>query len=203
MNNPEDPSAKTERRDAAENRQRILEAAQRLFEQYGVEQVSMNQIANEAGIGTGTLYRRYKNKGDLCLYLLKDNLAKFFNDIDQYLRHHTTDEPRQRLREVLRFFIYFRDKNFQLLTEVEVSTFDNKSHAIMVTPVYHRMHEIIVKLLSQITVSEPNEPNNVFKADMLLYALLNSDSYVFQRDIRGYSPEMFLEQLCLTYFPTR
>jgi AcrR family transcriptional regulator len=44
-----------ERRDAAENRQRILNAALRLLEQNGVEQVSMNQIATEAQIGPGTL----------------------------------------------------------------------------------------------------------------------------------------------------
>jgi len=55
-------SARAERRDAAENRQRILATAIRLFEQFGVEQVSMNQIATEAGIGPGTLYRRYRNK---------------------------------------------------------------------------------------------------------------------------------------------
>jgi len=40
-----------ERRDAAENRQRILNAALRLFELNSVEQVSMNQIAIEAQIG--------------------------------------------------------------------------------------------------------------------------------------------------------
>lgn len=44
---------RTERRDAAENRQRILDAAFKLFEQNGVEQVSMNQIATEAQIGPG------------------------------------------------------------------------------------------------------------------------------------------------------
>ncbi|WP_407310040.1 TetR family transcriptional regulator [Desulfosporosinus sp. SB140] len=42
-----------ERRDAAENRQRILDAAIKLFEQHGVKQVSMNQIALEAHIGSG------------------------------------------------------------------------------------------------------------------------------------------------------
>src|SRR5690242_18987874 len=58
-----------ERRDAAEHRQRILEVARRLFAEQGVEAVSMHQIALAAGIGQGTLYRRYANKSELCLDL--------------------------------------------------------------------------------------------------------------------------------------
>ena len=46
MNGSETIRIRLERRDAAENRQRILKAALKLFEQYGVEQVSMNQIIN-------------------------------------------------------------------------------------------------------------------------------------------------------------
>ena len=57
---------RSERRDASENRQRILKAAQKLFDKYGVEQVSMNQIASEAQVGSATLYRRYSNKSELC-----------------------------------------------------------------------------------------------------------------------------------------
>lgn len=40
------------RRDAAENRQRILDAALMLFNKNGVDSVSMNQIAKEAMIGS-------------------------------------------------------------------------------------------------------------------------------------------------------
>ncbi|MDB5055256.1 MAG: transcriptional regulator, TetR family [Bacilli bacterium] len=47
-------------------------------------------------------------------------------------------------------------------------------------------------------VTEQTQPNSVFRADMLLTAL-SSDSYSIQRNVRGYSPEMILEQLCLTY----
>lgn len=203
MKSAEDINVRTERRDAAENRKRILAAAQKLFEQYGVEEVSMNQIAIEAGIGPGTLYRRYKNKSELCLDLKRDNFVKFFEDIDKYLIQHNTDAPGQRLKEILRLFICFGDKNHQLLAEIDSSAINNRSNSITQTPLYNKMHEIVVKLLSEMTASEQNEPNNVFRADMLVYALLKRDSYTFQREVRGYSPESFLEQLCLTFFPER
>jgi hypothetical protein len=45
---------------------------------------------------------------------------------------------------------------------------------------------------------QQTQPNSVFRADMLLTAL-SSDFYLFQREVRGYSPEMILEQLCSTF----
>lgn len=194
--------ARTERRDAAENRQRILDAAQKLFEQHGVEQVSMNQIAIEAKVGPGTLYRRYRNKSELCLDLIKDNVVLLFDDIEAYLKQHQTDPPRQRLKGILSLFIRFREKKLELLKGVEEVTSTNGLQSRTQSPVYNELHEIVVKLFSEMTTNERTEANSVFKADMLLMAL-KSDSYVFQRDVRGYSPEMFLEQLCLTFFPER
>jgi AcrR family transcriptional regulator len=203
MKSSGDAYVRTERRDAAENRQRILDAALKLFEQNGVEQVSMNQIAIEAQIGPGTLYRRYRNKSELCLDLIKDNIVLLFEDIEKYLQQRQADPPDQRLKEILRLFIRFREKKLQLLTGVEDGASGNRSHSITQSPVYNELHEIIGKLFSEMTASEPIEPNNVFRTDMLLYALLKSDFYVFQRDVRGYSPELFLEQLCMTIFPAR
>lgn len=86
----EKSSPRPERRDAAENRQRILKAAQKLFNKYGVEQVSVNQIAIEAQVGSATLYRRYSNKSELCQDLIKDNVVTLFKDIDNYLEQNHT-----------------------------------------------------------------------------------------------------------------
>ncbi|SPF52639.1 Transcriptional regulator (fragment) [Candidatus Desulfosporosinus infrequens] len=44
-------------------------------------------------------------------------------------------------------------------------------------------------------MTEQSDFNSVFRADLLLMAL-SRDSYSFQRDVRGYAPEMILEQLC-------
>ena len=160
-------------------------------------------MAIEAQIGPGILYRRYRNKSELCLDLIKDTVTQFFEDIEKYLREHQVDPPYQRLKEILRLFIFFRDKKLQLMTGIESGAFDNRSKFITQIPLFKAMHEIVVKLLSEMTASEQNEPNNVFRADMLLYALLKSDSYTFQRDVRGYSTESLLEQLSLTFFPEK
>jgi AcrR family transcriptional regulator len=52
------------RSDAGLNRRRIVEAANELFAQEGVE-VSVERIAARAGVGIGTFYRRFPTKADL------------------------------------------------------------------------------------------------------------------------------------------
>ncbi|MBA3952665.1 MAG: helix-turn-helix transcriptional regulator, partial [Rubrobacter sp.] len=59
-----------ERSDAARNRRAVLGAARALFAERGVTCVTMEEISREAGVGKGTLYRRFPNKGLLCQALL-------------------------------------------------------------------------------------------------------------------------------------
>lgn len=66
------PPVPVERADAARNRLRILEAAAELFAERGVEHVSMDDVAHRAGVGKGTLYRRFGDKAGLALALLDE-----------------------------------------------------------------------------------------------------------------------------------
>lgn len=59
-----------ERADAARNRAAILAAAADLFAEHGVEAVSMDAIAAAAGVGKGTLFRRFGDKAGLAVALL-------------------------------------------------------------------------------------------------------------------------------------
>lgn len=198
MNDTEETNGRSERRDAAENRQRILDAALRLFEQNGVEQVSMNQISTEAKIGPGTLYRRYRNKGELCLDLMKENIVILFENIEAYLKQNHTASPSQRLKGILTLFLRFREKKSQLLAGVEQSTPTNRYASRTQSPLYIELHELLVQLFEEMETTGQTQPSSVFKADMLLMAL-SSESYSFQKEERGYTPEKFLEQIWLTF----
>jgi AcrR family transcriptional regulator len=57
-------AAKPLRRDAAENREKLLDAATRVFAERGLD-ASVDEVAREAGVGMGTLYRRFPHKQDL------------------------------------------------------------------------------------------------------------------------------------------
>jgi AcrR family transcriptional regulator len=66
-----------ERADAARNRRRILEAAAALVGERGIEQVSMEDVARAACVGTGTLYRRFGDRAGLALALLDEHEREF------------------------------------------------------------------------------------------------------------------------------
>jgi AcrR family transcriptional regulator len=64
------------RRDAEKNRQRILAAARELFAERGLG-VTLNDIAHHAGVGVGTVYRRFPDKAQLIDGLFEERLEEF------------------------------------------------------------------------------------------------------------------------------
>jgi AcrR family transcriptional regulator len=64
------PTEQTERADAASNRRRILAAATELFAERGPNCVSMQDVAKAAGVGMGTMYRRFGDRAGLTFALL-------------------------------------------------------------------------------------------------------------------------------------
>ncbi len=64
------------RRDAERNRQRILEAARELFAQRGLG-VTLNDVAHHAGVGVGTVYRRFPDKAQLIDALFEQRIEAF------------------------------------------------------------------------------------------------------------------------------
>ncbi|MEZ4518268.1 MAG: helix-turn-helix domain-containing protein [Chloroflexota bacterium] len=112
-----------ERSDAAANRVLILETADRLFAERGVATVTMADIAQEAGIGKGTLYRRFANKAELCLSLMDDQMAAFQNGMLVNMRDMSTDGVAylDQLRFYVEELIRFTERHAPPLGEVERS----------------------------------------------------------------------------------
>jgi AcrR family transcriptional regulator len=64
--------ARPERADARRNRLKVLEAAERLFAEHGVRNVSLDAIAAAAGVGKGTVFRRFGDRAGLAVALLDE-----------------------------------------------------------------------------------------------------------------------------------
>ncbi|MGW5663566.1 TetR/AcrR family transcriptional regulator [Streptomyces sp. NPDC003758] len=77
MQAPDDVSAGSKRCDAARNRARLLEAARHLVDDLGAEQMTMQAVAKEAGVGKGTLFRRFGDRDGLLRALLDEAEAEF------------------------------------------------------------------------------------------------------------------------------
>jgi AcrR family transcriptional regulator len=60
------------RADAARNREKVLAAARDLFEQRGVANVTIDEIARAAGVGKGTVFHRFGDRAGLVMALVDD-----------------------------------------------------------------------------------------------------------------------------------
>lgn len=74
-------TAPPERADAARNRERILEVAAQLFDELGADNVSMDHVAEAAGVGKGTLYRRFGDRCGLARAILNERERQFQEDL--------------------------------------------------------------------------------------------------------------------------
>jgi AcrR family transcriptional regulator len=66
-----------ERADAARNRQKIVEVAARMIAECGAEELSLDEVARTAGVGVGTVYRRFGDRSGL-VYALLDEQERCF-----------------------------------------------------------------------------------------------------------------------------
>ena len=96
----------SERSDAARNRQKILRAAQVLFDERGVTSVTMEEIARASGVGKGTLYRRFPHKGFLCQALLDEPTRGLQERTLALLSEPGSSAPRPRSLKITQFARY-------------------------------------------------------------------------------------------------
>jgi AcrR family transcriptional regulator len=73
------------RKDAERNRQRIVEAARELFALRGLE-ATLNEVAHHAGLGVGTVYRRFSTKEELFEAIFEDGITELVELAETALR---------------------------------------------------------------------------------------------------------------------
>ncbi|MFJ7289273.1 TetR/AcrR family transcriptional regulator [Curtobacterium sp. AB451] len=95
------------RADAARNRELILQTARKCFAERGLS-VTLNDIAHEAGVGVGTVYRRFADKDSLIEALLA---TKFEAMNDAAARAADESDPRESLRVYLMGVFEFRARD--------------------------------------------------------------------------------------------
>ena len=69
------PAPRKPRADAQRNRERILEVAREVFTQSG-GQINLDEVARQAGVGPGTLYRHFPTRGALLEEVYRSEVEK-------------------------------------------------------------------------------------------------------------------------------
>lgn len=74
------------RKDAERNRQRVIDAARELFAMRGIE-ATLNEVAHHAGLGVGTVYRRFRTKEELLEAVFEDAINELIALAESALHH--------------------------------------------------------------------------------------------------------------------
>jgi AcrR family transcriptional regulator len=90
-------AARPPRKDAARNRELLIEAAREVFARRGLE-ASLDDIAHQAGLGVGTAYRHFANKYELASALMQQTVDTIISSAEAALQH---DDPWAGLVEFL------------------------------------------------------------------------------------------------------
>ncbi|AQT81339.1 TetR family transcriptional regulator [Mycolicibacterium litorale] len=88
---PDSAADRPLRKDAQRNRQRIIDAARDLFAQKGLEP-NLNDVAHHAGVGVGTVYRRFATKEELLEAIFEDGLKQLTCYAETGLQHEDSWE---------------------------------------------------------------------------------------------------------------
>ena len=167
-----------ERADAARNRLRILAAAARLIEERGVENVSMDAIATAAGVGKGTLFRRFGDRGGLMHALLDERERELQEEIIRGAPPLGPGAPpAERIVAFGTRLIEHLEQNGDLLFAAERAE-------RLVSPVYsvYRTH------LTGLVRDAAPDADAEYLADVLL-APLAADLHLYLRRVRGFAAE--------------
>ena len=85
--------------------ERILAACDRLLAERPFEQISMQDIAREAGVSVGNLYNRFSDKNGLVDHVLASHQARFMDDIRSLLAEDAGGlDTRGRLEAFVQYF---------------------------------------------------------------------------------------------------
>src|SRR6266566_2547576 len=83
----------------------ILEAAAKLFAEHGYADTDTQLLADELGVGKGTLYRYFPSKEDLFLAAVDRSMRKLRQTIDARIAR--IKDPLDRIAEAIRTYLAF------------------------------------------------------------------------------------------------
>ena len=177
-----------ERSDAARNRLAVLEAARALFARRGVTGVTMEEISREAGVGKGTLYRRFPNKGLLCEALLDEPTREFQRETMELVGEPGVPSL-QKLGRFLDGLVLFMEENLDLIYGGEEPLWGATRLARFRSPAYDWRRWTVLGLLRGAgREGKLEEGLDLEYLARALLAPLEVDLYYHQRRVEGLSP---------------
>jgi len=92
-----------------EKREKIFNAAIKVFYEYGFYKATIDDIVKASGIGKGSVYRYFENKEDLLEQILTSQYEKILFSVNQILLEN--NDPLIQIEKMIRYWIQFIQDN--------------------------------------------------------------------------------------------
>ncbi|WP_340023179.1 TetR/AcrR family transcriptional regulator [Paenibacillus sp. FSL K6-1096] len=182
--------------------ERILEAARQLFNESGLEAVSMYSIAKRAGIGQGSLYRRFTDKGEICSALLKGSADQFLSGLEQQVAAAPAEEPAlAQLQHSIEQVADFIEQYAELLNMIKSEFTGKKQLTQFEHPFFQRLGGIMSVLLQRAAANGEIIDIDPAFASPALIAVLSPDLYLYEQK-RHQSSKLDISRGIVTLFVT-
>ncbi len=102
-----------------DKRQRILEAALKVFAGQGFYNAKVSDVARSAGVADGTIYLYFANKDDLLIQLFEDRMGYIIERIRNELAHFD-GTPEDKIRKLIHLHIQLAEEDTNLAEFITV-----------------------------------------------------------------------------------
>lgn len=161
-----------------EKQERILEAAEKLFARFGHKKTSIDEIAQQAGLGKGTIYLYFRSKDELYLAIVR----KFGTSLMAAMREAAAavEAPSEKLRQLLRTRLRFPEEHLaeNMYTVEAMRDFEESEHSPLLAPLMKEFREIELGMIEEIVQAGVTQgifaTGNVQVTAFAIYAALHS-----------------------------
>ena len=103
-----------------ERRKQVIEEAARLFSSKRFDEVLMDDIAHQAGVGKGTIYTYFADKEELYFAVVFEGISQLNEKLQQ--KANGQKDPEQNLRRMVHHIVSFFSQNrfFFRLMSIEI-----------------------------------------------------------------------------------
>jgi AcrR family transcriptional regulator len=184
-------SSDARKRQSDDTRKRIADAAQRLLETSGYEEMTVQDIAEAAGVATQTVYANFGSKAGILMELV--DRTKFGPRYEELVRSvFETSDPAQRLRIAPKIARQIYESEHEALRMLNGGgAVSLKLSALIKQQEAHRyeMQAVMIRLLEEAGCLRPELDTT--RARDILWAFTARDLFRMLVIVRGWSPDLF------------
>lgn len=156
---------------AIDSKEAVLDAAQRLINQYGYDGFSMRDLAHQSGLAKATLYHHFQDKREIFLQVLERDLHMVRDRLTEAAA--TPGDLRARLHAVTSaFFDLATERGVLLISTLRQASDMEQEFCMLIRDYRDELHRPIIQLLAEAMAEGTIRHVDVELATMSFFGIL-------------------------------